>query len=377
MSIGGSITPTEPARHRTDRLADAFFERVRIRDEEGALELIRQALATGADHETILLEVIALVQTRVGVMWQANELSVAQEHAATHVSERATGLVLEHGLARIGSTDRRGTVVAACVEGEWHGLPVRLLGDVLRLRGWRVTFLGASVPAHHLAVYLQEATPDVVALSCSLPSHLISAHGMITAATRTGVPVIAGGAGFGPDDSLARALGATLWAADARSAADLLERELPLTLPWPVEEVLAPPAEYASLVRRRRDLVRSGTEHSRRSYEARGLRLGEAALDRTVEDLGHIVDFLATALYVDDEKVFTRFLDWTRVVLRTRGVPLDSVAEVLLFLERELFDYPRTCAILRSGRALFDGVRAGGDARGRSFASLIRDSGLP
>lgn len=352
MSAGGSATPNDPVQNRTGRLADAFFERVRDRDEEGALDLVREALAAGADHETVLLDVIAAVQSRVGVMWQANEWSVAQEHAATHISERATGLVLEHGLARTGRTEPRGTVVAACVEGEWHGLPVRLLGDVLRLRGWRVTFLGANVPAHHLAVYLQETTPDVVALSCSLPSHLVGAHSMITAATRTGVPVIAGGAGFGPDDSLARSLGATLWAADARSAADLLERELPLTLSWPVEEVLTPTAEYASLVRRRRDLVRSGMEHSRRSYEARGLSLRGGALDRTVEDLGHIVDFLLAALYVGDEKVFTRFLSWTRVVLRTRGVPLDSVAEVLLLLERELFDYPRTCAVLRSGRAV-------------------------
>lgn len=352
MSVDESVVPVESVHDRADRLADAFLERVRSRDEEGALDLVRRALAAGVDHETLLLDVIATVQARVGLLWQANELSVAQEHAATHVSERAAGLVLEHGLTRIGSDGRRGTVVAACVEGEWHGLPVRLLGDVLRLRGWRVTFLGASVPAHHLAVYLQESTPDVVALSCSLPSHLVSAHNMITAATRTGVPVIAGGAGLGPDDSLARSLGATLWASDARSAADLLEREFPLTLPWPVEEALVPTAEYASLMRRRRDLVLMGTEHSRRSYEARGLSLGGAALDRTVEDLGHIVDFLLAALYVGDERVFTRFLDWTRVVLQKRGVPLDSVAEVLLLLERELFDYPGTCALLRSGRAV-------------------------
>lgn len=343
----GGDAPVSPA-----DVADDFFARVRDLDDAGALAVVREALAAGVDHESLVLDVIAVSQMRVGMMWQANELSVTREHAATHIGELALGLVLEHGLARVAGERPLGSVVVACVEGEWHGLPARLLGDVLRLRGWRVTFLGASVPAHHLTLHLQETAPDVVALSCSLPSHLVNAHAMITAAARTGVPVIAGGRGFGPDSSLALRLGASLWAADARSAADLLERRMPLSSLRPREEALSPAAEYASLVQRRRDLVRTGVEHARALYEARGASLEGVDLDRTVEDLGHITDFLLTSLYVGDGAVFTRFLAWTRGVLEVRGVPAVGVARVLELLEGELFDYPETCAALREGRAV-------------------------
>nr|WP_255459474.1 MULTISPECIES: B12-binding domain-containing protein [unclassified Nocardiopsis] len=130
-----------------ERAADDFFDGVRSLDDGGALDVVRAALGRGADHEALLLDVIAASQARVGMMWQANEWSVAREHAATHVSERAIGLVLEHGLARAESPASPGSVVVACVDGEWHGLPARLFGDVLRLRGWRVTFLGRASPS--------------------------------------------------------------------------------------------------------------------------------------------------------------------------------------------------------------------------------------
>ncbi|WP_236567963.1 MULTISPECIES: hypothetical protein [unclassified Nocardiopsis] len=123
-----------------------------------------------------------------------------------------------------------------------------------------------------------------------------------------------------------------------------------MTDPWPAEEAREPSPEYASLVRRRRDLVRLGTRRSCEAYEARGLRLEGAALDRTVENLGHVIDFLLAALYVGESAVFTRFVSWTGAVLRTRGVPVDSVAAVLGLFEGELFDYPDTRAVLRAGR---------------------------
>src|SRR3712207_7094162 len=41
----------------------------------------------------------------------------------------------------------RGHVVVACLDGEWHALAARIVAEVLRVHGWRVTFLGASVPA--------------------------------------------------------------------------------------------------------------------------------------------------------------------------------------------------------------------------------------
>ncbi len=90
----------------------------------------------------------------------------------------------------------RGTAVA-CVDGEWHSLPAKLFAEVIALHGWEVRYLGPGVPGPHLISYFHQYGPDVVAVSCSLPTRLTMAHGTIRAAHEAAVPVLAGGADFG------------------------------------------------------------------------------------------------------------------------------------------------------------------------------------
>jgi methanogenic corrinoid protein MtbC1 len=94
--------------------------------------------------------------------------------------------------------------------------------------GWKVDFLGAHVPTAHLMNHLHRTGPHVVAVSASLPTDLPTAHAAVTAVQATSVPVIVGGAAFGPDGEYARALGADGWARDAREGAATLESGLRL-----------------------------------------------------------------------------------------------------------------------------------------------------
>ncbi|MDT0329258.1 cobalamin B12-binding domain-containing protein [Nocardiopsis lambiniae] len=342
-----SGSAAEPHASGLDRTRDAYFEAVTAMDEATALDVVRRALARGDDPETLLLEVVAWAQRRVGRLWQTDDWSVAREHAATYMGERATALITEHATE---AATPRGVVVVVCADGEWHSLPARLMGEVLRLRGWRVRFLGASVRTRHLALHLQEYSPDIVALSCSLPSRLIAAHGMIEAARRTGVPVIVGGAGFGADGTLAERMGASLWAATATEAADLLEkgppfpvRRAPASLPFS--------DEYTPILRRRKALMGVCLRSAEEAHGGRGRVLEGPDLDRTVGELAHILDFLLAALYVGDDRVFTRFLEWTRVVMESHGAPWGHVVGVLVVLESELFDHPEAAGLVARGRA--------------------------
>ena len=71
--------------------------------------------------------------------------------------------------------------------------------------------------------------------------------------------------------------------------------------------------------------------------------------EHTAEDLAHIVEFLATALYTGDEKLFTGFLTWTAQILVARGVPAQSLPPALNLFARELKDFPRAARILQRG----------------------------
>ncbi|MFJ8096484.1 cobalamin B12-binding domain-containing protein [Streptomyces griseofuscus] len=308
------------------------------------------ALDEGLDAESVLLDVIATVQGKVGTEWAANRISVAQEHAATSTNERAVAALALHPAARTAPT--RGRVTVACVEGEWHALPARLLAEVLKLRGWQVDYLGAQVPAPHLMSHLHRTRPDAVALSGSIATRLPTAHATITACQTVGISVLVGGAAFGPDGRYADLLGADAWAPDARAAADILARG-PLDRPWSEHQQVDDlphlvDQEYTLVSRNSTSLVRSvftGLEDAFPAMRA----YSDTQREHTAEDLAHIVEFLAVALYLGDEGLFARFLTWTAEVLVARGVPAQSLPPTLHLLATELKDFPRASRIIEHG----------------------------
>ncbi|MET8357363.1 cobalamin-dependent protein [Micromonospora sp. NPDC005171] len=319
-------------------------------DEYAATDLAIGLLDAGVPAERVLLDLIAPAQAEVGERWARNEWSVAQEHAATHISEQVVAAVSAHVRPR----PTGGRVVVACMDGEWHALPPRLVAEVLRLRGWQVTLLGASVPAAHLVSYLHRYDAHAVALACALPMRLPYAHRMIEACRRSDVPVVVGGRGFGADGRWARQLGVA-WAPDAPSAAELIADERALRGVPTARLAHLADDEYVSLVRRRGELIDSALAELRervpsaRSYTA-------AQLDATVSDLGHIVDFLAAAIYVDDASLFTEFVEWLAGILRSRGVPTGAVVLPLEHYAAALRDFPRAARALALGCAALPGA---------------------
>ncbi|MGV9360830.1 cobalamin B12-binding domain-containing protein [Amycolatopsis sp. NPDC003731] len=329
--------------------AERLWSAVTAGDEYTAGDVVVRALGDGTDPESVLLDVIGAVQRRVGREWAANRLTVAQEHAATAINDRviaAFGYVLKRPEPHLGR------ITVACVDGEWHAMPARLLSEVLRLRGFHVDYLGAQVPAPHLVAHLHRTGPDAVALSGSLAPRLPTAHATITACQAAATPVIAGGAAFGPDGRYARLLGAEAWAPDARAAADRLAEPLPRphAAHQPLDDLphLAD-QEYTLVTRSSGRLVKTvlaGLEEripAMRAYT-------DLQRQYTAEDLAHTVDYLATALYVGDTELFTGYLSWTAGILTARGVPAASLEPALELLEAELRDFPRATGMLRTAR---------------------------
>jgi methanogenic corrinoid protein MtbC1 len=324
----------------------AYWDAVSTGDTAGAVGLATGLVDAGADAAEVLVDLVCAAQVEVGQRWLRNEWNVAREHAATSVSEDVIAALA----AQATTAAERGIVVVSCVEGEWHALPARVLATLLRLAGWEVRYLGASVPAPHLAQFLHDVGPDVVALSCSVATSLPRARRMIETSRQAGVPVLAGGRGFGPQGRWALALGANAWAASGPAALERLDAP-----GWPRYTDPAPPlpgsdAGYRLLSRDRAQRV----ARSMRMLADRFPPL--AAYDdwqraRTEEDFGHILDFLAAALYVDDTGLFAEFASWLADVLEPRGVPVAALELSLDVVRAVTGDVPGVGAPLDAGLA--------------------------
>ena len=339
-------------------LRDQLWTAVTGRDEFRAAEAVFAALENGWDAESVLLDLIAPVQAKVGAEWAANRLSVAQEHAASAIAERVVAALAHHPSLRTPSP--RGRITVACVEQEWHVLPARLLAEVLTLRGWQVDFLGAQVPTPHLIAHLHSNGADAVALSSSIPTRLPTAHAAITACQAIGVPVLVGGAAFGPDGRYARLLGADAWAPDARAAAQQLADGIPQrSLATGRQQIDDLPhladQEYTLVARSLGRLVGEVLAQLEDRFPAMA-SYSVHQRERTAEDIAHIVEFLGVALYTDDDDLFTTFVTWTAGILTARHVPADSLHPALNVLADQLKDFPRSTRLLDRARSALDGA---------------------
>ncbi|MFC6092709.1 cobalamin B12-binding domain-containing protein [Saccharothrix lopnurensis] len=316
-------------------------------DERGAVDLVLDLLDAGVPAETVLLELVAAAQAEIGRLWQADRWGVAQEHAATAVVEQVVAALG----GRVTTARTRGHVVVACLEGERHALPPRLVAEVLRGRGWRVTFLGAGVPVAHLVPYLHEHRPDAVALSCTLASNLPQVHQAVTACRDTGTPVLVGGRGFGADGRWARALGVESWVPDAVAAADLLDRPAWRGAAHPAPRPVVP--RRTALLARRAELVEVAAAALDERFPP--APADERQPDATGEEIGELLDFLAASVYVDDPGLFGEFVSWTAAAPAARRLPPAGTRVVIDAWERVLADHPGALRHLDCGRRALAG----------------------
>ncbi|UBU12478.1 cobalamin B12-binding domain-containing protein [Nonomuraea gerenzanensis] len=332
-----------------EQWTEALWAAARAGDEHAATGVAMAALDAGLPMETLLLDVVAAVQARVGHEWAANHLSVAQEHSATALNERVLSALAHRLPRRDDPAASRGRIMVACIDGEWHAFPARLLAEVLQVRGWQVDYLGAQVPTPHLVAHLHLTNPDAVALSSSLAIRLPAAHTAITACQAAGKPVVVGGAAFGPDGRYARLLGADAWAPDARAAADLLAAgPLPRRTASGEEPRLLADREYTELTRSAGDLVGGIIEELGRGPELAGCT--EQQLWQLAEEVAYLVDFLRAALYVDDPELFSAFVGWMRSVLTARDIPPALLPAVLEALSGRLGGFPRALGMVAGAR---------------------------
>ena len=166
------------------QLAGDRREAVRVVVEEGLAK-------RGASIAELQSGVIAAAQDEIGRLWQLNLVTSAHEHMATAISHISLAALFEH--ARVAdSVDRK--VVIACVEGEQHDLPARLVADLLELHGFEMRFLGASIPHDHLVVVVRDERPALIGLSVTMSFNMDSLREAVSRLrVVTDAPIFVGG----------------------------------------------------------------------------------------------------------------------------------------------------------------------------------------
>lgn len=211
-----------------DDLRDRYLDAIREGDRKRAFDVADRALDDGVELSRLYVEVFQPSLRQIGQLWQDNEITVADEHLATAITQTALLRSYQRIYQWKPSTDR--SLIAACADIERHELGLRMICDLLDVEGWQTTYLGAAVPVGSLVEMIQRRKPDAVALSISIDPHLPRLRDAIAAIReRIDDPplILVGGRPFLQDPELAERIGGDLTALDAISAVRELTRRFP------------------------------------------------------------------------------------------------------------------------------------------------------
>ena len=182
--------------------------------------LIQEFVNRGIPLTDLYVEILAESMRRIGELWHTGQISVATEHYCTS----ATLTVMSQLYSIIFAQKRKHrSVLFACPGTELHELGARMIADLFENDGWDTIYLGAAVPEKALFDAIRTQQPDLVALSVTMPQHLIVCQELTTAlrAAFPDIRIAVGGHAFHSTQAIWSKWPIDIYTEDAR---ELLEK---------------------------------------------------------------------------------------------------------------------------------------------------------
>ena len=196
--------------------ADVFLQAILSGQRHAAVQIAREALRNGLSLEDLYVDVFQPALYAVGSRWEANRLTVAQEHIATAITQFVMAQIYQPPES---SDQSKGNVVLTGVEGEMHNIGALMVGDLLEASGWRLRFLGTNLPASSILAAVRETTPTHVGISATMLFNVGTVRTLIRSIRDEfgdRITLLVGGAAFRSVPDLWRQVAADASATDLR-----------------------------------------------------------------------------------------------------------------------------------------------------------------
>ncbi len=161
---GGAAAPPPTSREARGHL-DRAVAAVREMDPAGLEAGLRRAVVALSAADFVD-GVAAPLLDAIGEEWRKGRIGVAHEHAASAVLRRVLGFMTEAAEVP-GSAPG---MVVATPAGQVHEFGALLAAASATAEGWRVTYLGADLPAEEIAAAVRQRGASRVALSLVYPA---------------------------------------------------------------------------------------------------------------------------------------------------------------------------------------------------------------
>jgi DNA-binding transcriptional MerR regulator/methylmalonyl-CoA mutase cobalamin-binding subunit len=161
---GGPAPPSRGTTLTEPAFLPQALAAVRRADQDGLRALLSRAIVV-LTPARFIEELATPLMHQVGALWERGELSPGHEHAATEAMRR----VLIETLDLLQSPNGGPALLVGTPSGQRHEIGALLAATVAALEGWRVTYLGADLPARDIGRVALDARAAAVAVSITAP----------------------------------------------------------------------------------------------------------------------------------------------------------------------------------------------------------------
>lgn len=182
---GADRMVNSPAKDSAAFIEDAFAAVSEL--DSAKLERALEEASVALGQVALLNRVIAPLVHRIGEAWRAGELKVAHEHLATAVIRTFLG----HTSRPMAVHPAAPTLLVTTPAGQLHELGAVLAAACASAHGWRVIYLGPSLPAEEIAGAARQGMVRAVALSVVHPEDDPSLAGEVARLRRLLPPEVA------------------------------------------------------------------------------------------------------------------------------------------------------------------------------------------
>jgi methanogenic corrinoid protein MtbC1 len=169
----------ETPQHLTG-LAREYCAVLRRGERDAAFRIVDDARRSGAGIAQLYLEVFSPSLYEIGRLWDAGEMSVAEEHYFTESTQLLISQ-LHQGLQSTARPKRGLRSLVFAVYGETHVIGARMVSDCLEMDGWDVYYLAGNLSMRHAMRALLDRPAQLLVLSVSVAGNLGAAEDLITA----------------------------------------------------------------------------------------------------------------------------------------------------------------------------------------------------
>ena len=189
--------PSVPHFHTSpyEKEVKEYLDSLLRKDTRKAMYLVQQFTDQGIPLDDLYVEILSECMNRIGELWHTSRITVDTEHYCTAVTQTAMTqlypLLFSH-------EKKNHRILCACPGTELHEMGARMVADIFENDGWDSFYLGAAVPENAMLESIRDIQPDLIALSVTMPQHLITCQEMIDAIRREfpAIRIAVGGRAF-------------------------------------------------------------------------------------------------------------------------------------------------------------------------------------